>query len=101
MPLNSRERYAFQLPDIFVWVSVGGIASLLFFAKIDADETGYPFSEQHSIVILIEKGDNDVYIALDYPNLGEHLRLDPILGTGEVTIRSLEIKRVENAYLQE
>lgn len=61
----------------------------------DANESGYPFSEKNSLQIQINKGDNDAYILLDYPNLGKYLRFDPIFGVGEVTIKTLDIKEVQ------
>lgn len=64
----------------------------------DANQAGYPYSEENSLRIDIQKGNNDLYIALDYPNLGKHLRLDPITGLGEIAIKSLEIKRVTDLF---
>ena len=64
----------------------------------DTNQSGYPFSEKHSLRLSINKGDNDIYIALDYPKLGKNLRLDPISELGEIEIKSLVIKRVENPF---
>ena len=64
----------------------------------DADQAGYPFSQKNSRRVNIQKGDNDLYIILDYPNLGKHLRLDPISHMGEITIKSIVIKRVDNPF---
>lgn len=60
----------------------------------DSRISDYTFSEKNSIQLAIKKGDNDLYIPLDYQNIGKHLRLDPISGKGEVTIKSLNIKRI-------
>jgi hypothetical protein len=73
---------------------VSSVQSTLQVFYSDANQTGYPFSEKNSLRFNIQKGDNDLYIALSYPNLGKHLRLDAISGLGEVVIKSLDIKRV-------
>lgn len=52
----------------------------------------------NQLALEIEQGDNDLYIALDYPNLGRYLRLDPISRLGEISIKSLEIKKVKNSF---
>lgn len=61
----------------------------------DIKQTGQPFSEKNSFRLQIKKGDNDIYTVLDYPQLSGRFRLDPISGQGEMTIKSLEIKRVD------
>jgi hypothetical protein len=60
----------------------------------DSNQTGRPFSEKNSLRFKIVKGENDLYIDLDYVNLGGHLRLDPVSQLGDITIKSLDIKRV-------
>ncbi len=74
------------------------VQSVLQVFYSDINQTGYPFSEKNSLRFPVEDGDNDFYIVLNYPNIGEHLRLDPISGQGEISIRSLDIRRVNASF---
>ena len=70
------------------------ISSTLQVFYSDGNQSGQPYSEKNSIRLNIQRGRNDLYICLDYPSLGKHLRLDPISNSGEVTIMSLELRQI-------
>ncbi len=71
------------------------VASTLQLFYSDVTETGYPFTGEKSLRIQVNKGNNDIYLRIDYPQLGRHLRLDPISRIGEISINTLEIKQVQ------
>lgn len=64
----------------------------------DINETGYPFSQENSILKAVSIGTNELYILLDNNNLGTNIRLDPISGKGKIKIKAIEIKEVDKNY---
>ncbi|MDM8547789.1 hypothetical protein QUF61_14960, partial [Candidatus Venteria ishoeyi] len=70
------------------------VDSILQVFYSDNNQQNYPYSEKNTVQSYINKGDNDIYILLDYPNLGKHLRLDPIVEKGEIFIKILEMKKI-------
>jgi hypothetical protein len=72
------------------------VDSMLQLFYSDSEVAGYPFSEQNSVRIGINSGYNDIYILLDYDKLGKRLRLDPISGIGEIELKTIEIREIEN-----
>lgn len=65
----------------------------VFFSELDS--AGYPFSEENSIRIPIQQGNNEIYIQLKNTNLGKAFRLDPISALGVFTISEITIKAVD------
>jgi len=92
MPFKPNNEYILRI-DI-----TSSVQSTLQVFYSDTKQTNRSFSEKNSIRLKIGKGDNNIYIVLDYPNLGQYLRLDPISKSGEMTIKSLEIKRVNKDF---
>lgn len=63
----------------------------------DATLTGYPFSEERVITRSLKEGENQLYIILDYNQLGKALRLDPVTTRNiDIGISKLEIKEISN-----
>jgi hypothetical protein len=89
LPFKSNHKYILHI------AITSSVKSTLQIFYSDSGKSGYPFSAQNLVQIGINKGDNDVYILLNYPNLGKYLRLDPITRMGEVTIKTLDIKEVQ------
>ena len=76
--------------------AISSVDSTLQLFYSDSDFTDYPFSVENSDRVDINSGKNDIYILLDYENLGNCLRLDPISGIGEIEIKTLEIREIKN-----
>ena len=89
VPLKSNNDYVFHIN------MTSSVQSTLQVFYSDISRIGYPFSEIDSLKFPVKEGDNDIYIPLAHQNIGKQLRLDPILGLGEITIKSFDIKRVE------
>jgi len=92
LPFKSNNKYILHI------AITSSVKSTLQIFYSDSNNSGNPFSEKNSVRMEINKGNNDVYILLNYPNLGKYLRLDPITKMGEVTIKTLEIKEVQYNY---
>ena len=89
VPLKSNNDYVAHIN------MTSSVQSILQVFYSDISRFGYPFSEIDSLKFPVQEGDNDIYIPLVHQNIGKQLRLDPIAGLGEVTIKSFNIKRVE------
>ncbi len=89
LPFKSNNKYILHI------AITSSVKSTLQVFYSDSSKSGYPFSAKNLVQMAINKGDNDVYILLNYPNIGKYLRLDPITRLGEVTIKTLEIKEVQ------
>jgi hypothetical protein len=76
--------------------ATSAINSVLQLFYSDSEVTGSPFSENNSVRVSINSGVNDIYILLDHEKLGKRLRLDPISGIGEIEIKAIEIREIEN-----
>ena len=76
--------------------ATSAIDSILQLFYSDSEATGFPFSEKNSVQVSVNAGENDIYILLDHDKLGKRLRLDPISGIGEIEIKAIEIREIEN-----
>ena len=65
----------------------------LFYSTLSPKK--HPFSRDRSHIKNVKKGRNDFYILLESKDLGQYLRLDPIITTGDFILESLVIKHVE------
>ena len=55
---------------------------------------GFPFSQKNSLPFDVTKGANDIYLPFSHPNIGNRLRLDPLMLEGKITINALEIRPI-------
>ena len=92
LPLKPNREYVLH---VNIESSVNSVSQVFY---SDADQVGQPFSESNSLRVRVKKGKNNLFIHLNYSNLGNRLRLDPISKPGEMTINSLEIKEIDLLY---
>jgi len=76
--------------------AISSVDSILQLFYSDSETSGYTFSEKNSVRVSVNSGYNDIYILLDYDKLGKQLRLDPLSGIGDIDIKKIEIRAIEN-----
>jgi len=89
LPFLPGEQY---LVNIKIISEVNSVLQL-FYSTLSPKE--HPFSRDRSHIKNVKKGRNDFYILLESKDLGQYLRLDPIITTGDFILESLVIKHVE------
>ncbi|MCI5162078.1 MAG: hypothetical protein D3917_08655 [Candidatus Electrothrix sp. AX5] len=97
-PLINFKKEHHYMMHLEIWSSVNSKLKLYY---SDRNTKGHPFSGNRTVTMYIRSGDNDLYIPIYYSRLGKYLRLDPISGAGEVIIKTMEIKDVENSFNKE
>ena len=89
-PIAFKDGYQY-IVHIKIKSSVCSVLQLFFSIN---HEDRYSFSEHNSIRTSVQKGKNDIYIALDKNNLSPYIRLDPVRDQGEIEITALTIKEL-------
>ena len=88
LPFRPNNKYILHI------TMASSVKSTLQLFYSDKGSSSHTFTEKNSTRVSIKKGNNNLYIPINHPNVGKHLRLDPIAEKGEVIIKSLDIKMV-------
>lgn len=87
--INANNEY---IMNIKIRVSKNSILQIFYSDNIDNS-----FSEKNSIKYSLKEGDNNIFILLNYKNMGNQIRLDPVISSDiELMLDSIEIRLIND-----
>jgi hypothetical protein len=89
LAINSTKTYIIRLQ------LTSSKASTLQLFYSEANRSGYPFAANRMKSAMISKGRNEIYLRFGNNNLGNLLRVDPLVGTGSVVLEQVEIREIQ------